>query len=94
MHLKINHKNFAYKDFPDKNSQCRICYLELSEDDPLLSVCKCLGSVRYIHFSCLQSWAISRSSTKHIDDFLTTIKFRLYCELCKTSIPSKLVYRF
>jgi hypothetical protein len=94
MHLKINHKYFNQQNLLDGNPQCRICYIEMSEEDPLLSVCNCIGSVKYIHFSCLQSWVISRSTVKQKDDLLTTIKCRLYCELCKTPLPSKYLRKF
>jgi|MDSY01.1.fsa_nt_gb hypothetical protein len=43
---------------------CRICY----EPDNLVSVCKCTGTVEYVHFECLQKW-ISVSGATH-------------CELC------------
>ena len=36
---------------------CRFCWTnDRSEENPLISACKCLGGVRYIHFSCLKSW--------------------------------------
>ena len=43
---------------------CRICY----EPDNLVSVCKCTGTVEYVHLECLQKW-ISVSGATH-------------CELC------------
>lgn len=43
---------------------CRICY----EPDNLVSVCKCNGSVKWVHVECIQKW---------ID-----ISQRRYCELC------------
>jgi hypothetical protein len=37
--------------------QCKICWSdEQSSENPLLSSCKCDGSVRYIHFNCLKYW--------------------------------------
>lgn len=43
---------------------CRICY----EPDNLTSVCKCNGSVKWVHIECVQKW---------ID-----ISHREHCELC------------
>ena len=47
---------------------CRICH-NGDEDERLINVCKCMGSVCFVHHSCLLSW-ISYSG-----DF--------NCELCK-----------
>ena len=47
---------------------CRICH-EGDCEEPLLTVCKCLGSIKHVHHSCLLNW-ISRSGD-------------LTCELCK-----------
>ena len=36
---------------------CRICYCDDKEiDSPLLVPCMCSGSMKYIHYSCLQTW--------------------------------------
>lgn len=43
---------------------CRICY----EPGNLISVCKCAGTIEYVHFECLAKWiAVSGRTT---------------CELC------------
>lgn len=59
---------------------CRLCWGEASEDDesdPLLSPCRCAGSLQYIHAHCLADWqrtlrAQGQGRRAHI------------CELCKT----------
>ena len=33
---------------------CRICQMPGDEKEPLISPCRCSGSLRYIHFSCLK----------------------------------------
>lgn len=37
--------------------QCRLCF-ENTETltNPLVSLCKCSGSVKYIHYECLRDW--------------------------------------
>lgn len=35
---------------------CRICRLEGTPEEPLLHPCKCSGSIRFIHETCLQQW--------------------------------------
>ncbi|KAL8616910.1 hypothetical protein ACOMHN_041829 [Nucella lapillus] len=49
---------------------CRICHSGADHDDkPLISPCLCLGSLKYVHVSCLQIWL--RRSGKRT------------CELCQ-----------
>ncbi|CAM4887791.1 unnamed protein product [Rotaria socialis] len=48
---------------------CRICHCETTKDEPLISPCLCLGTMQYLHQSCLQRW-IKSSGVKS-------------CELCK-----------
>lgn len=35
---------------------CRICQLQGDNRDPLFSPCRCSGSLRYVHGSCLKKW--------------------------------------
>ncbi|XP_002156095.1 E3 ubiquitin-protein ligase MARCHF11 [Hydra vulgaris] len=51
-----------------KTSVCRICYGS-SEEEELKTPCKCLGSVKHIHQSCLMNWL--RTGNNH-------------CEICNT----------
>lgn len=41
---------------PEEPNLCRICADEGTEDEPLISPCKCRGSIRYVHNQCLKSW--------------------------------------
>jgi hypothetical protein len=53
---------------------CRICMDFDSKDNPLITPCKCSGSVKYIHEECLKTWLVSQDVD--ID--------KGECELCKT----------
>ncbi|EEP75944.1 conserved hypothetical protein [Uncinocarpus reesii 1704] len=55
---------------PDEPDTCRICRGEGSEEEELFYPCKCSGSIKFVHQSCLMEW-LSHSQKK-------------YCELCKT----------
>ena len=59
---------------------CRICYEAERENDPLLMPCRCEGSMKYIHTSCLKKCIIS--SKKPIDES--------ECEICKTKYEIKI----
>ncbi|KZZ88109.1 RING finger membrane protein [Ascosphaera apis ARSEF 7405] len=65
-------------DNPYDPDTCRICRSEGTLDDPLYHPCKCSGSIRYVHQSCLMEW-LSHSQKKH-------------CELCKTSFQFTRIY--
>lgn len=45
---------------------CRICLTEEedAESDPLLSPCKCAGSMGFIHHQCLKAWFQQRRVCK------------------------------
>jgi len=73
-----------------KNGICRICYSEqLEKDNPLISPCKCDGSLKFIHLKCLQTWLVSKANVKQNDLCLSYYWKSLECELCKTQLPSK-----
>ncbi|KAL9119887.1 MAG: hypothetical protein Q9187_003558 [Circinaria calcarea] len=57
---------------------CRICRGEGSKEEPLFYPCKCSGSIKFVHQSCLMEW-LSHSQKK-------------YCELCKTSFRFTKLY--
>ena len=45
-----------------QEEHCRYCFKNsFSEVDPLLSLCKCAGSVKYIHLGCLRTWMNSKA---------------------------------
>jgi predicted Zn-ribbon and HTH transcriptional regulator len=68
-----------------REAQCRICLGEEEDDEveenPLISPCKCNGTMQYIHLECLKKWLDSKIHTK-----LTPYTFsynwkNLVCEL-------------
>ncbi|KAG2466825.1 MARH1 ligase, partial [Polypterus senegalus] len=48
---------------------CRICHCEGDDESPLITPCRCTGTLRFVHQSCLHQW-IKSSDTR-------------CCELCK-----------
>jgi hypothetical protein len=90
---KLNHKylhdhDLIYENFYDY--QCRICLnSNSSHENFLLTLCKCTGSVKYTHYDCLLAWIFSRSDFIEKDNSFI-IKTKIYCEICKTTFPSKI----
>ena len=79
----------------DKNSSskptCRICYLLNSDiENPLISPCKCSGSMKYIHYKCLKH-CIEVNLTKKIEQNYKYYNWKSYsCEICKEEYPKYL----
>ena len=77
--------------------KCRICFCEGSFEgkNPLISPCKCTGSVTYIHLNCLRKWLTSKVITKTSpsNNIYCYIFISLECEICKTIIPEIVEYR-
>lgn len=64
---------------------CRICQLPGDMVDPLFSPCRCSGSLRFIHYTCLKKWiSISTRKTKKPPK----------CELCHYQFKRHKQFRF
>lgn len=66
---------------------CRICFDETEEKmNPLISPCKCAGTMEFVHFKCLRQWR-SRNENKKIAPHVTTYTWKAFhCELCKEKL--------
>ncbi|XP_029474942.1 E3 ubiquitin-protein ligase MARCH1 isoform X2 [Rhinatrema bivittatum] len=54
---------------PSTQDICRICHCEGDDESPLITPCRCTGTLRFVHQTCLHQW-IKSSDTR-------------CCELCK-----------
>ena len=69
---------------------CRICLGEENEkNDPLISPCKCAGTMSHIHLECLREWLNSKRSRKESAYVKTYCWKALECELCKVRFPGQ-----
>ena len=80
---KINKKNSA-KNIDDDEKLCRICLSEDEPDNPIISACMCIGSVKYIHLNCIREWLDSKMHKKETIFVNSYIWRGLECEICKT----------
>ena len=73
---------------------CRLCYQEESTiQDPLLSPCKCSGSMKYIHYSCLKK-SIQQKIQIRNEDNCDLYFFKSYCcEICLETYPKYITYK-
>ena len=60
---------------------CRICFESEEESKPLITPCKCSGSMKYIHEECLKIWLLSQ------DKDLGTSE----CDVCKSKFTMKII---
>ncbi|XP_032079953.1 E3 ubiquitin-protein ligase MARCH1 isoform X2 [Thamnophis elegans] len=58
-----------YDDLSEEFDVCRICHCEGDDESPLITPCRCTGTLRFVHQACLHQW-IKSSDTR-------------CCELCK-----------
>ena len=80
---------------PEKNkTQCRICLGNEIDNplDPMITPCKCKGSMSYVHLECLRHWI--NHNIKVIENLNYTIFSwnSLKCELCNSSLPFAICY--
>jgi len=47
--------------------ECRICFEDdNSEENPLLSPCRCSGTSKYVHLNCIQTWRRTNINTEYL----------------------------
>ena len=94
LYMKLKKVNEKQKS---KTFRCRLCFGEGSFEgkNPLISPCKCIGSVTYIHLNCLRKWLTSKVTTKtsSTNNFYCYTFKSLECEICKSIIPEIVEYR-
>lgn len=73
---------------------CRICFRgDSDQNDPLISPCKCSGSMKYIHYKCLKQ-CIETKITKKIGEGYTFVVWKNYeCEICLSEYPKLFKYK-
>ena len=52
-------------------------------ENPLITPCKCSGSVKYIHLNCLKAWLAKRLNAVKNPHCITINWLPLSCEMCK-----------
>jgi hypothetical protein len=67
---------------------CKICFgTEESADNPLLSICKCTGSMKFIHYLCLKTWLHSNVVERITPQVISYYWKAFHCEICTVSYP-------
>ena len=76
------------EDGVESDQTCRIC-LRSSEtpENPLISICLCIGTAKLIHLRCLQRWIIAKSFKKVNTHCITYSWTAFLCDICKAQLP-------
>ena len=81
---KGNMKDTIKKAADETGRSCRICLDETdSQENPFITPCKCAGSMKFIHLSCLREWLDSKRVSQKLDGVYSYYWEELSCELCK-----------
>ncbi|KAL8939210.1 MAG: hypothetical protein Q9216_003481 [Gyalolechia sp. 2 TL-2023] len=77
----------------DEPDTCRICRAEASDEEPLFYPCKCSGSIKFVHQTCLMEW-LSHTQKKHCELCKTPFRFtKLYDPQMPTTVPTLIFLR-
>ena len=90
--LTTNHSfNFNHNNKTKIKKLCRVCYSDDKEvESPLISPCKCMGGLKYIHLSCLRNWIEAKAILKENESNEGCLKYvikQVICEICKEPYP-------
>lgn len=80
---------FTPEIFENGGNMCRFCFGEHDTNtNPLLSICKCNGTLKYIHYNCIRKW-LKYQMAIITEKEVTSYHWKSFeCELCKTCYPS------
>lgn len=78
----------------EPNYICKICFRTDSDfSDPLLSPCKCSGSMGYIHYKCLKQCIKMRITKKEAENYICYLWKNYECEICLREYPKYIKYK-
>ena len=86
--LQDSNITVSSSDSQGRASLCRFCLQSENENEPLISPCKCTGSMKRIHINCLRYWLTSKFEAIGNNQIVFLIqKDSLICEICKERYP-------
>lgn len=91
-----SNQNSAVRQRTNKKEKitCKICFGSSSNiSDPLITPCKCSGSMGYIHYQCLKQCIKVRIVRKEADNHICYLWKNYNCEICLNDYPKNLKYR-
>ena len=95
---ELTKNNFMIETEKEKETiekiYCRFCYQEESTiSNPLICPCKCKGSMKYIHYSCLKKSIMQKIQVRK-EKYFDLYFFKSYhCEICLETYPKYIKYK-
>ncbi|CAG9329105.1 unnamed protein product [Blepharisma stoltei] len=71
--------------------ECRIC-LNSQNQENIISPCKCMGSIKYVHEACLQKWLKEKYKFRSLLARSRAENTGLACELCKYELKGSVKF--
>lgn len=86
-------KSLSGKSNYTSENQCRICFDSSHDrDNPLVCLCKCSGSVKYVHYACLKDWINNKVEKREHNNTLFFSYQETKCEICQESYQPEFTY--
>ncbi len=77
----------------EKEDMCRICFGTTStKENPMVSACKCTGSMKFMHVGCIKSWLNSKLLVGKGPHLVAYFWRAFECEVCKEAYPMRVVH--
>ena len=90
----ISENNFIHDTEPNETHYCRICYQrEINKNDPLICPCKCYGSMKFVHLSCLKNSINIKIHKKHEKYYDIYLYQNYNCQICLSTFPKYLIIK-
>ncbi|OAF64946.1 E3 ubiquitin-protein ligase MARCH2 [Intoshia linei] len=80
--ISDNNTTISFHSSPTCSKMCRYCQ-STKNSHTLISPCKCIGTMAYVHDRCLRRWIRNKSKNGAVGSIAQT------CELCETKYNSK-----
>ena len=82
-----NHEECVQYSSINTDDICRICLSPSSIEGPLISLCRCKGSVKYYHLACIKQWIETKKCKFHLKKSSSFHWKKLKCESCLSDFP-------
>ncbi|CAI2387497.1 unnamed protein product [Moneuplotes crassus] len=93
--IQLKRNTISYPGKERNENSCRICLDEEfdDQDNPMISPCKCTGSVKQVHLECLKEWIQNKRNIRNLHNTRSFNWKDLKCELCKSIYENEFYHK-
>ena len=88
-----NHEECYLPDSIKPEDICKICLSNSIPENPLISLCRCKGSVKYCHLECIRKWIETKKCKFTLQKSTSFHWKKLKCESCLSDFPIFINYK-